>query len=62
MCWTENTVLPDDPLVYDQFEANFRQQFFWKIVQQKEMIIKAITSNGKDTGLPSKEKLKKLKD
>ena len=26
------------------------------------MIIKEITSNGKDTGLPSKEKLKKLKD
>jgi len=36
ICWTENTVLPDDPKVYEKYESNFRQAFFWKIIQQKE--------------------------
>jgi hypothetical protein len=29
----ENTVLPDDPKVYEKYESNFRQAFFWKIIQ-----------------------------
>lgn len=44
ICWTENTVLPDDPKEYEKYDANFRQQFFWKIIQQKEQIIKAFGS------------------
>lgn len=53
ICWTQNSLLPDDPKVYAKFEANFRQNFFWKIIQQKESITKAIQALGRDTGAPS---------
>ena len=33
ICWNENQVLPDNAAVYAKFEENFRNMFFWKIVE-----------------------------
>ena len=30
MCWFENAPLPDTHAEYDRWEANFRQNYFWK--------------------------------
>lgn len=57
ICWTENCTLPDDPRIYERYDTNFKTQFFWKIIQQKEKIISSIGTQGRDTGIPSKEKL-----
>ena len=39
ICWNENQVLPDSAAVYAKFEANFRNSFFWKIVEFKENMV-----------------------
>ena len=61
ICWIENRVLPDDPRVYEKYDENFREKFFWKIIKQKEQIVKTLSSAGRDTGVPSNEKLQRLK-
>lgn len=38
MCWTHNQVLPDDANIYEKWEKQFRADFFWKIIEQKENI------------------------
>lgn len=39
ICWNENQVLPDSAQVYAKFEENFRNMFFWKIVEHKENMV-----------------------
>ena len=42
ICWNENQVMPDSAQVYAKFEENFRNQFFWKIVEHKENMIQSM--------------------
>jgi len=30
MCWFENSPLPETVEIYDKFEQNFRNNFFWR--------------------------------
>ena len=62
ICWTENRVLPDDPKLYERYEENFRDKFFWKIIKQKERLVKNINSGFRDSFLPSNDKLRRLKN
>lgn len=52
MCWSENQILPDDPIVYEKWEKKFRETFFWKIIQEKENIIQKKPQRG-DLKIPS---------
>ena len=52
MCWSENTILPDDPYVYEKWEKKFRSQFFWKIIQEKEEMLSKKAARG-DLKIPS---------
>lgn len=62
ICWTENRLLPDDPKLYERYEENFRNKFFWKIIKQKEKLVKNINSGFRDSSLPSNDKLRRLKN
>jgi hypothetical protein len=42
ICWFENSVLPSDAETYEKFEKNFRQNFFWKQLEQKEELAKKL--------------------
>jgi hypothetical protein len=42
MCWFENSPLPKTHIQFDQWESNFRQNFFWKMLQQKEELTKKL--------------------
>lgn len=42
MCWTQNQVLPECPNIYQKYEDNFRKEFFWRMIEQKEQIIKTM--------------------
>ena len=59
MCWSENTILPDDPNVYEQWEKKFRSQFFWKIIQEKDEMRAKKAARG-DLKIPSQAHLKEL--
>lgn len=39
ICWNENQLLPDSAETYAKFEANFRNMFFWKIIEDKENMV-----------------------
>ena len=39
ICWNENQLLPDSAATYAKFEANFRNMFFWKIIEDKENMV-----------------------
>lgn len=60
ICWNENQVLPDSAEVYAQYEENFRNMFFWKIVEQKENMIANLSIRG-DPGIPTKKQLAELR-
>lgn len=30
ICWFENSPMPDSNELFDKYETNFRQNFFWK--------------------------------
>jgi hypothetical protein len=42
ICWFENSVMPSDSETYEKFEKNFRQNFFWKQLEQKEDLAKKL--------------------
>lgn len=42
ICWFENSTLPDDVEKYEQFESNFRQNYFWKQLDQKEELTRKL--------------------
>jgi hypothetical protein len=44
MCWGENSTMPSTSAIYQQFEANFREHFFWKILEQKKDIMQKWSS------------------
>ena len=52
MCWSENQILPDDPVVYEKWERKFRETFFWKIIQEKEDIKQKKSQRG-DLKIPT---------
>ena len=60
ICWLENQVLPDSAKVYAKFEENFRNLFFWKIVEHKENMVHSLSQRGDQSGIPSKQVLKNL--
>ena len=60
ICWNENQVLPNNAAVYAKFEENFRNMFFWKIVEQKENMVANLSLRG-DPGIPSKKQLRELR-
>jgi len=60
ICWNENQVLPDSAAVYAKFEEHFRNQFFWKIVEQKENVLQTLALRGDSSGIPSKAQLLEL--
>ena len=55
-------MLPDDPELYARFEEHFRNNFFWKIIEQKENFIaqKENRPNAQDN-MPTKKELVALK-
>ena len=48
--------MPDNAAVYAKFEENFRNMFFWKIVEQKENMIANLSMRG-DQSIPSKKQI-----
>ena len=52
--------MPDGADVYAKFEENFRNMFFWKIVEQKENMVANLSLRG-DPGIPSKKQLRELR-
>jgi hypothetical protein len=38
MCWSENSLMPDTYERYQMFEKNFRDNYFWKCVEEKEVM------------------------
>lgn len=61
-CWFENSVLPADSDTYDKFETNFRQNFFWKQLEQKEELSKKLQQANTYGQIPTEEQLKELKN
>ena len=53
MCWNENQVLPDNPHLYAKFEENFRNDFFWKIIEHKENMVTNMSSKSTEK-IPTK--------
>ena len=60
ICWNENQVLPDSAETYAKFEANFRNMFFWKIIEHKENMVTQLAARGDASGIPSKKQLQEL--
>lgn len=46
ICWFENSPLPVTLDKYELFERNFRQNFFWKQLEQKEILTKKLQEQG----------------
>lgn len=62
ICWNENQVLPDDPNVYAKFEENFRNNFFWKIIEHKENMVSNLSIMRDSMGsIPTKAQLEVLR-
>lgn len=40
MCWMANSTLPLDSDVYKYYQARFKKDFLWKIIDQKEEIMR----------------------
>ena len=38
--WCENSLMPDNTELYEKFERNFRDNYFWKCVEEKEVMKK----------------------
>lgn len=36
ICWTENQPLPQSVELYEEFEKNFKKNFFWKQLELKD--------------------------
>jgi hypothetical protein len=54
-------VLPNNPNVYAKFEENFRNLFFWKIIEHKENMVATLSNRGDASGIPSKKQLGELR-
>lgn len=52
-------MLPDSADIYARFEDNFRNAFFWKIIEHKENMIATLGQRG-DAGIPSQRQLREL--
>lgn len=61
ICWFENSTLPDSAQVYEKFESNFRQNYFWKQLEQKEELTKKLQLSGNFGQIPSHEQIKEMK-
>lgn len=53
--------MPDDPNVYAKFEENFRNLFFWKIIEHKENMVAALSNRGDANGIPSRKQIEELR-
>jgi hypothetical protein len=51
ICWSENSLPPEDIERYEKFEQNYRDNFFWKCVEEKELMKKNVTAG--NSGVPS---------
>jgi hypothetical protein len=40
ICWSENSLMPDTYQRFEMFERNFRDNYFWKCVEEKEIMKK----------------------
>ena len=54
--------MPDSGALYAKFEANFRDKFFWKIIEFKENMVTQLSNSRDSTGIPTKKELKRLSD
>ena len=61
MCWFENSPLPDTHEEYSRWEANFRQNYFWKQLQYKEELTKKLNFINQFGRLPTKEQLNEMR-
>jgi len=53
--WCENSQLPDDTVLYERFERNFRDNYFGKCVEEKEVMKKTVRSE--IPNMPTEEEL-----
>ena len=53
--WSENSLQPDSIARYEQFERNYRDNYFWKIVEEKEVLKN--TARAEITNPPTEEQL-----
>jgi hypothetical protein len=61
MCWFENSTLPNDIKTYDKFESSFRQNFFWKQMEQKEELTKKLNMMSTFGSIPTHKELKEMR-
>jgi citrate synthase len=59
ICWSENSLPPEDIERYERFEQNFMDNFFWKCVEEKEAMKKMVTTG---SGVPSSDSIKDVHD
>jgi hypothetical protein len=45
ICWSENSLPPEDMERYERFEQNYMDNFFWKCVEEKELMKKMASSS-----------------
>jgi len=46
MCWCENSPLPNSIETFRGYEKKFRDNFFWKLLKQKESLQAKLGSSG----------------
>lgn len=61
ICWFENSAMPTDSETYEKFEKNFRQNFFWKQLEQKEELAKKLQMANTFGQIPTQDQLKEMK-
>lgn len=61
ICWYENSPMPDSSEKYEKFEGNFRQNFFWKQMEQKEELTRKLNMMSTFGSIPTHKELKKMR-
>lgn len=61
MCWCENSPLPNSTKTFLTYEKRFRDNFFWKLLKQKESLQAKLGNSGQFGQVPSKEQIAELK-
>lgn len=52
--------MPDSAAVYAKFEENFREAFFWKIIEHKENMVTSRMARSDGGGIPTQKQLAQL--
>jgi len=61
ICWFENSPMPDSNELFDKYEVNFRQNFFWKQMEQKEELTKKLNMMNTFGSIPTHKELEAMK-